>query len=648
MRRPSRQGQPAEGQPSLPLEKGAHRSIATRLRWSYLISSTLPLLIVGALLLFINLNSERATVYAGQRANSLRVARDISRYVGTLQKQLESFALQVRPGVSQAALTEQAQEVQARAFPDLIDLAVIDDAGREQLRVYRLQALPADQLSDVSTDAAVRRALQFGGTTYSPLAIGRDGRLSFSITQPIRNDAGSVVGVLRAELSGEPIARELRLSTEVGSSHAYLIDAETGAVLLGDGQANFTPPREMWRLVRSDEGAAEYFGARDEPVIGALSPVNAGEEEVTRTGWAVVVEQPSAAAFANVRRSALLLTSLVVLVGVLALFWAFRQAQRFLRPLRALQAGAIALGDGHLNHRIVALGEDELGEVATAFNQMADHLEASLAEIEQQNEQLRRGLALARDIQVGLLPERPPWNGESLAVYARSIPAYDVGGDFYTYLALPEGRAAIAIGDVSGKGIGAALIMALTSSAVESQGRQFEHPAQVLAALNQLLAPRLKANHMNAALLFAVFDPQQHTVRIANAGMIAPVIISPRGNSFVEIGGLPLGAMAGAEYQEALVRLEPGEGLLLVSDGVVEAHSPEGELFGFERLEETVARVEMAGDVRSLVELVLASVHEHMDTAEQHDDITVVAVRPPVTTGEDAAHEERSVDYALI
>jgi serine phosphatase RsbU (regulator of sigma subunit) len=617
------------------------------LRWSYLISSTLPLLLVGALLLFINLNTERATVYSEQRSSADRVARDISRYVGALQRQLESYALQVRQGVSTTQLTEAAQDVQARNFPDLIDLAVIDDAGRERLRVYRLQATQADQLHDLSGDDAVRRALQFGATSYTPISPSRDGRLSFTVSMPLRNDAGSVVGALQAEISAEPIARELRLATEADTSHAYLVAADTGAVLLDDGQPAFEPPREIWRLVRSDEGAAEYFGARGEAVIGAFTPVSHGEDSRS-TGWAVVVEQPSADAFASVRRSALLLTTLVMLVGVLALIWAFRQAQRFLRPLRALRAGAMALGEGHLNHRITALGDDELGEVATAFNQMADHLEASLAEIEQQNEQLRKGLALARDIQVGLLPERPPWNGESLAVYARSIPAYDVGGDFYTYLALPEGRAAIAIGDVSGKGIGAALIMALTSSAVESQGRQFEYPAQVLTALNQLLAPRLRANHMNAALLFAVFDPHAHTVRIANAGMIAPVVISPHGNRFVEVGGLPLGSMVGAIYQEALVELDPGEGLLLVSDGVVEAHGPSGDLFGFDRLEETVADQKTFGDVRALVELVLARVYDHMATAEQHDDITIVAVRPPVTAGDEAANEEQSVGYAVI
>jgi serine phosphatase RsbU (regulator of sigma subunit) len=647
MRRPSLRGTPAEGAPSQTIEKGARRSIANRLRWSYLISSTLPLLLVGALLLFINLTSERATVYGDQKASAARVARDISRYVGTLQKQLENYALQVRPGGSQEQLTEAAQNVQARNFPNLIDLAVIGDTGIEQLRVYRLQAIEASELRDLSDDPLVRRALDEGVTSYTPVGVGRDGRLQFGVTLPLRNDAGSVVGALRADISAEPIARELHLATEASTGHAYMVDTTSGAVLLDDGMPQFKPPVEAWRLLRAEDGAAEYFGARDEAVIGAIVPVNHGEED-SRTGWGVVVEQPSSTAFASVRRSVLLLTTLVVLVGVMALIWAFRQAQRFLRPLRALRNGAIEIGAGHLSHRIVTLSDDELGEVATSFNQMADHLEASLAEIEQQNEQLRKGLALARDIQVGLLPERPPWNGESLAVYARSIPAYDVGGDFYTYLALSEGRAAIAIGDVSGKGIGAALIMALTSSAVESQGRQLEHPAQVLTALNQLLAPRLKANHMNAALLFAVFDPHEQTVRIANAGMIAPVVISPGGNRFVEVGGLPLGSMAGAIYREELVHLLPGEGLLLVSDGVVEAHSPDGELFGFERLEETVATFSTPGDVRTLVELVLARVYDHMASAEQHDDITIVAVRPPAPPEEQAANEEQSVDYAVI
>jgi serine phosphatase RsbU (regulator of sigma subunit) len=647
MRRPSLRGQLSASPSPVPAERLARRSIASRLRWSYLLSSTLPLLIVGALLLMINLNGERAAVYAEQRASADRVARDIASYVADLEKQLENYALQVRPGASLAQLTETAQNVQARNFPNLTDLAVIGDDGAEQLRVYRLQAVPQGELRALGEDHGVRQALDQGAPSFTPIGEGADGRPTFALTMPVRNDAGAVTGALRAEVSAEPVARELSLATSLGMSHAYLVDTAGGQVLLDDGQPRFVPPREMWRLLSSEEGAAEYFGARDEAVIGAITPVTVGDEGPA-TGWAVVVERPSAAAFASVRRSVLLLTSLVALVGVIALIWAFRQAQRFLRPLRALRAGAIALGDGHLNHRIAPLGDDELGEVATSFNQMADHLEASRAEIEQQNDQLRKGLALARDIQIGLLPERPPWSGESLAVYARSIPAYDVGGDFYTYLALPGGRAAIAIGDVSGKGVGAALIMALTSSAVESQGRQFEHPAQVLTALNQLLAPRLKANHMNAALLFAVFDPQQQTVNIANAGMIAPVLISPEGNRFVEVGGLPLGSFAGAIYNEAVVQLRPGEGLLLVSDGVVEAHSPEGELYGFERLEETIGAVQPTGDVRALVERVLASVHEHMGSAEQHDDITIVAVRPPVTAAEVSASEEHTVDYAVV
>jgi serine phosphatase RsbU (regulator of sigma subunit) len=368
--------------------------------------------------------------------------------------------------------------------------------------------------------------------------------------------------------------------------------------------------------------------------------------DVSALDWAVVVEQPANLAFASVRRSVLLLTLLVIVAGMLALVWAFRQARRFLQPLAALREGAATLGGGHLEYRIESLGDDELGDLAQTFNQMAEHLQASLAEIEMRNERFRRGLALARDIQIGLLPDRPPWNGDMIEVHARSIPAYEVGGDFYTYLALPEGRAAIAIGDISGKGVGAALLMALTSSAVESQGRELEHPARVLSALNQLLAPRLKASHMNAALLFAVIDPQKRMLHVANAGMIAPVRLTLDGSYFIDAGGLPLGAFEGAIYQEHSVRLNPGDGLLFLSDGVVEAHNAAGELWGFDRLEATIAEVSRPGDVRALVDLVIERVQEFMGDTEQHDDITMVAVRPAIVL--DALDEEQVISYAAV
>jgi serine phosphatase RsbU (regulator of sigma subunit) len=455
-----------------------------------------------------------------------------------------------------------------------------------------------------------------------------------------------VVGALRAEINAEPIAQELLIAIANSKSYPYLIEATNGAVLLDDGKAGFTPPRELRSLMIAPNGAEQYAGARGQDVIGALMPVvlNNGQDV---TGWAVVVEQPSSDAFTSVRNSALLLGMLVILVGALALLIAFRQAQQFLRPLKALRTGALALGTGQLSYRIEPLGDDEMGDLAQTFNRMAEHLQESLDEIERRNERLRRAMALARDIQIGLLPDRPPWNDEEIAVYARSIPAYEVGGDFYSYLAMSEGRAAIAIGDISGKGVGAALLMALTSSAVESQGRQVEHPAQVLTALNNLLAPRLRANHMNAALLFVVIDPRARTLRVANAGMISPLLVTAHGSRFIEVGGLPLGSFVGALYHEEVVSYDPGDALLLVSDGVVEAHDADNQLFGFERLEETIAQAR-PGDVRELVELVLERVQEHMGDTEQHDDITIVAVRPAVTSDIALLDEEQAITYATL
>jgi serine phosphatase RsbU (regulator of sigma subunit) len=131
--------------------------------------------------------------------------------------------------------------------------------------------------------------------------------------------------------------------------------------------------------------------------------------------------------------------------------------------------------------------------------------------------------------------------------------------------------------------------------------------------------------------------------------MIAPVLITSQGSRFIDAGGLPLGTFAGAVYQEQVVRLNPGDMLLLVSDGVVEAHNVEGELFGFERLEAVIAEAHPSGDVCALVELIIDRVHGFMGHAEQHDDITVVAVRP--TLKMDAtipSNEEQATSYATV
>ena len=642
---------------SEPAGESSRTSIATRLRWSYLISSTLPLLIVGALLLRINTSAQQENVYNDQKNLASRTARNISKYIQDVSGQLNNFALSLRPDRTlPAAWANEAQQLEQRNYRKLIDISVIDLNGTELMRVYRQLVVPREELR-LLNDPELHQAFN-GQTSFSPVSIGSEGQRSFVLTLPLRNDAGVVIGALRSEISAAPISEELIFSGTGTPNTVYMVRSSDGALLLDDSLANFTPSAQIELLLSSGTATSEYVGARGRSVVGAFAPLTpttlGGVTQISPVpGWSVVVEQPTSVAFASARGSVSVLGALILLVGALTLLWAFRQSQAFLKPLAELRQGALALGEGHLDYRIQVSGNDELGDLARAFNQTAEHLQDSLEEIERQNERLRTGLALARDIQLGLLPDRAPWGNDSIDVYARSIPAYEVGGDFYTYLALTEGRAAIAIGDISGKGVGAALLMALTSSAVESQGRQIEYPAQVLKALNQVLAPRLRANHMNAALLFAVIDPPNQTLRVANAGMIAPVLITACGSRFIDVGGLPVGSFIGATYQEEVVTLNPGDTLLLVSDGVVEAHNVEGELFGFERLEAAIAEVHPLEDVRTLVEKVLARVQAFMSNTEQHDDITLVAIRPAVSLERSAPHpqthgEEQTTSYATV
>lgn len=641
------------------------RSITSRLRWSYLLSSTLPLALVGALLIALNFRTQQRNVYNEQVTLANQGSREISSYVSDIETKLLSAGRHLQPDNFRAQRDDALREMINTEFPNLREVTVYNIGTAEISHVSMERTFPPESYALRTDDPLLELALQ-GRGQRSDIYADEDGQYVLTIVLPLRDNARAIVGAIRAEVSATPIVQTLRMLGRSSESVAYLIN-DDNTVLLEGSASGWKPPPNLQEILSEDADDVEYQegnsqilnyrNGNDVNVLGIISPVTPGT-------WSVIIEQPISVAFGNVWYNMIILGTMVAIVGLLALGWALLHAQRFLRPLTALREGAASIGAGRLDHRITIGREDEFGQLAQSFNHMAEQLQASLSEIEDQNERLRDGLRLARDIQMGLLPGAPPWTHDTLSVQATSVPASEVGGDFYSYLALPDGRAAISIGDISGKGVGAALFMALTSSMVESQARQATNPSDVLSSLNRLLRPRLQLNHMNAAILYAIFDLHNHTMTVANAGMIAPLLIrngngivhetlpnekqqkqqkqrkqqenanTQHASQFVEVGGLPVGSMTNALYTDVTVPLEPGDTLLFMSDGIVEAHNQDGEMFGFERIEQVVNGLSYGDNLTLLIDVMLKEVQDFIGDTEQHDDITIVAVRPTTRTND--------------
>lgn len=643
------------------------RSISTRLRWSYLISSTLPLIVVGALLIFLNFQTQQELVFSEQITLAARSVRDISTYVSDMETQLLRTGRDLQNATFRDERNAMVREIINVNFPNLRTVSVFNVNRAEITHLSLEQTYSPDSYLHRTDDPLVIQALQ-GSGSRGDIYLTEDGEPVFPIVLPLRNSERTVVGAIKAEVSATPIVHALRTTGRDSDNVAYLVNKNQSVMLqstIFEQQPDLEEPTTLVNttIVETESTAEQegygqvvsYRNHQGTRVLSVVAPINPGN-------WSVIIEKPFHIAFGNVWNNVILLCVLVGMVGLMGLGWGLLLAQSFLLPLQALRQGAIALGQGQLEHRIDVKGNDEMSQLAQTFNHMAEQLQSSLSEIEHQNDRLREGLVLARDIQMGLLPTHPPWNQDTIRVGACSLPAYEVGGDFYSYLSLPNNQVAISIGDISGKGVSAALMMALTSSMVESQARQLHQPSEVLMGLNRMLHPRFQTSHMNAALLYAVFDLHSHTMTVANAGMIAPLLIRRQREAatgdttthtefsseppicrFIDIGGLPIGSMTNATYLSTTEPLEPGDIILLMSDGVVEAHNEAGEMFGFERIENLFHNLQFKYDVHMLVDFILEQVQTFIGNAEQHDDITIVAVSPSVQEESDGWGRDRLV-----
>ena len=259
-----------------------------------------------------------------------------------------------------------------------------------------------------------------------------------------------------------------------------------------------------------------------------------------------------------------------------------------------------------------------------------------------QRERIDQELKIAQLIQQQFLPKElpdlPSWH---VAAFYR--PARTVGGDFYDFIPLPDGRVMFVVGDVTDKGVPAALVMASTHSLLRDAAPRLISPGKVLGHVNDMLCVDIPA-HMFVTCLALVLDPVSGEVEFANAGHDVPYVRTRSGVQELRARGMPLGLMPGMPYEEMTFQFEPGDCALLHSDGLAEAHAPDREMFGFPRVSALVGK---GPSGEALIDLCLTELGSFTGPDhEQEDDITLVSLQrspsPWITGRPTESYQERS------
>lgn len=275
--------------------------------------------------------------------------------------------------------------------------------------------------------------------------------------------------------------------------------------------------------------------------------------------------------------------------------------------------------------------EDHLKVLTTLASVAAIRVEnARLVESRFQQERLERELQLAMEIQQRFQPTAPP-SVPGYELQGISFPCYEIGGDYYDFIRREDGRLVIALGDVSGKGTAAALLMSSLHAAIHAQTGSHETLVNTISAVNRYLADNIPSNRF-VTLFYAELDPVSGALSFLNAGHNPPLIVHAAGTvEQLASGGLPLGIKADAEYREGRTTMQHGDVLVIYSDGVTEAADPKGEEFGPTRLYEVVSRnVEAsAAGIRDRIESALTKFSQGTQAA---DDITLVIVKRQAET----------------
>jgi serine phosphatase RsbU (regulator of sigma subunit) len=549
-----------------------------------------------------------------------------------------------------------------RQVPAITELAQLNAAGKERLHVSRLALDVVDSETDFATAPQFTEAMAHK-VCYGPVYFRRDSEpyMTLSLAGTRRN-AGVSVAEVNLKLIWDVVSQ-----IKVGArGHAYVVDAQ-GRLIAHPDISLVLRNTDMSQLAQVRAASGDAAGTTTEPVQVARNiqgqQVLTASAQVTPFGWLVFVELPIEEAYgplyAALQRSALVLLAALGLAVLAGMFL----ARRMVGPIQALRAGAARIGSGDLAQHIAIKTGDKLKALADQFNDMARRLQESYTgleekvelrtrelrtaleqnarlfqEIEEKGKQLeaanlrmRAELDFVGQMQQLVLPtpdELAAIDGLDIAAFME--PADEVGGDYYNVLHT-DGVVTIGIGDVTGHGLESGMLTVMTQAAVRTlQELREADPVRFLDALNRTLYHNARHMRSDKNLTLALLTYAQGQVRIS--GQHEEAIIVRHGGVIERIDTIDLGFPLGLEadiagfVRHVSVALQPGDSVVLYTDGITEAADMHHRLYGIDRLCAVVSQ-HWAGSAQAIQAAVLADVRCHIGVQKVFDDMTLVVAK---------------------
>lgn len=468
---------------------------------------------------------------------------------------------------------------------------------------------------------------------------GGGGELMTTYSSLLTDAQGKLKGIVTADVSLNWLNKLVQTTKTYDNSYCFMLDTK-GVYIVHQNEDSICN-ENIFNKAKHEPNPQEIESLGRKMLNGESGYITTTKEgkavyvfyrPVTQTGWSIAIVCPADEIFKDLNRVSHRIF-LFIFIGLFMIFATCRIIIRHIsKPIEAFANSAEEIAKGNFNAKLPTIQtKDEMKALHDSFEYMQheiQHYIESLEDTISAKEKIESELRIARNIQLGMIPKIFPAFPErqDLDLYASLRPAKEVGGDLYDFF-IHEEKLYFTVGDVSGKGIPASLLMAVTRSLFRSVASTLEDPKQIIESMNHAIAETNEEN-MFVTIFVGILDLATGKITFCNAGHNPPCIITKEGAvSFMELKqNLPIGIFSDFQYETQELQLNEGETIFLYTDGLNEAENSDKELYGNDRLLDVLLGKQNV-DSKKLVTTMFESVENHANQAPQSDDLTMLAVK---------------------